>query len=289
MNPFFENRLLSEVSTLGIGGPARFFVEVKAIEDVAPVLDFCKKKSLRYFVLGKGSNCLFSSRGLDAVVIHNKIDFYEEDKSGGVYVGAGYSFSHLGVRTAKGGWSGLEFAAGIPASVGGAVFMNAGAQGFFTWQALSFVDFVDDTGTLKRFSKEDSAFGYRFSCFQKMKGVIVAAGFCLTACCEARKKQLALLDSRIKTQPYSAKSAGCIFKNCSLGPAGKLIDESGLKGIFVGGAKVSTVHANFLINENNASSDDFQDLIALVQQEVLRKKGILLEPEVYWIHDGAAF
>ena len=289
MNTLSETVHLSEVCTLGIGGKARLFAEVRSPKEVAALLSYCKENHLRYFVLGKGSNCLFSSSGLDALVIHNKIEFIEEDGVGGLYVGAGTSFSLLGTRTAKNGFSGLEFAAGIPASVGGALFMNAGAQGFCASDALSFVDFVDDEGMLKRFYKNELEFRYRFSSFQKMKGVIVAAGFLLTPSPVARKTQLELLETRIKTQPYNAKSAGCIFKNTHLGPAGRLIDESGLKGVMCGGAKVSTMHANFLINDGLATSNDFQNLMKLVQEEVLRKKGIFLEPEVYWIHDGAAF
>jgi UDP-N-acetylmuramate dehydrogenase len=287
MNTLSEHVYLSEVSTLGIGGKARFFVVVRAVEEVVSVLQFCKSQNLRYFVLGKGSNCLFSSSGLDCLVIQNKIDFVDMGDMGGVFAGAGTSFSLLGTKTAKSGFSGLEFAAGIPATVGGAVFMNAGAHGFCTKDALSFVDFVDDEGVLRRFQKNELEFRYRFSSFQKMKGVIVAAGFTLTPSPLARQRQLKLLEARITTQPYNAKSAGCVFKNTSCGSAGRLIDESGLKGVMVGGAKVSSLHANFLLNEDNASSDDFQNLMKLVQEEVLRKKGVWLEPEVYWIHDAS--
>ena len=150
---FTENKPLSEVSTLGIGGPAEFYVEVKTIDEMQKVLAYCSSVGLRTFILGKGSNCIFDSRGIKRVCIHNKIDFCEEQNPGHFYVGAGYSFSLLGVQTARKGYSGLEYASGIPASVGGAVFMNAGAQGGETWSHLSYVDYVDETGKLQRLQK----------------------------------------------------------------------------------------------------------------------------------------
>jgi UDP-N-acetylmuramate dehydrogenase len=283
-----KNKLLAEVSTLGIGGPAEYYLEVKTIAHMREVLQFCHESNLRTFILGKGSNCLFDSRGLKRVVIHNKIDFCQELEPGQFYVGAGYSFSLLGTQTAKKGYSGLEFASGIPASCGGAVFMNAGAQGMQTWTSLQYVDYVEPTGVLKRLSKDELSFGYRFSSFQRLPGAIVAALFALAPQPAARAKQLELLDARIHTQPYGEKSAGCIFKNPLNTAAGLLIDQAGLKGFQIGDAKVSDLHANFLINCKKASSEDFRALISHVQLVVKEKTGYELEREVYLVSDDEA-
>ena len=277
---FIQGKLLSEHSTLGIGGPARYFVEVKDIGFMQEVMRFCYSEKLPFFVLGKGSNSLFSDNGFNGLVILNKIDFCKEITPSHFYVGAGYSFSLLGTQTAKKGFSGLEFAAGIPASVGGALFMNAGAQGAETKDTLIAVEYIDEQGELKRFHKEELAFSYRFSSFQKMKGAIVAAYFRLQPSSEARTKQLMLLDYRMSTQPYHEKSAGCIFANPAQSSAGALIDKCGLKGVSVGGAKVSTMHANFLVNAGTATASDMEALIALVRSRVKESCGIELEQEI---------
>src|ERR1700741_1309646 len=134
-----SNKPLKDVCTLGIGGPARYFIEAHTIEDIQQALQFCKVEGLDFFILGKGSNCLFDDRGFDGLVISNKIDFFANPSPGVFHVGAGYSFSLLGVQTARQHWSGLEFASGIPCTVGGAIFMNAGANGSETCTALSSV------------------------------------------------------------------------------------------------------------------------------------------------------
>ncbi|MCE5294999.1 MAG: UDP-N-acetylmuramate dehydrogenase [Chlamydiales bacterium] len=282
---FIPNKLLSEVSTLGIGGPAQYYVEVKSIQEMQQVMSYCYQEGLKTFILGKGSNCLFDSKGLARVCIHNKIDFHEEVEPGHFHVGAGYSFSLLGTQTAKKGYSGLEFASGIPASVGGAVFMNAGAQGMQTWTTLQYVDYVMPNGELTRLSKDELTFGYRYTAFHEMQGAIVGAYFVLSAVPNARAKQLELLDARIHTQPYSEKSAGCVFKNPQNTAAGLLIDKSGLKGFQIGGAKVSELHGNFLINSSGATSDDFMALIKHVQAVVKEQTGHELHREVFWVSD----
>ncbi len=285
---FVQNKNLSDISTLGIGGPAEYYIEVKTISEMQEVLAYAKENGLKTFILGKGSNCLFDSKGIKRLCIHNKIDFCEEPEPGHFYVGAGYSFSLLGIQTARKGYSGLEFASGIPASVGGAVFMNAGAQGMQTWTHLQYVDYVSPKGELTRFSKDELSYGYRVSSFQSLPGAIVGAYFVLHPLPDARSKQLELLDVRIKSQPYQDKSAGCVFKNPQNVAAGHLIDKCGLKGHAVGGAKVSEVHANFLVNGGGATSADFKALISHIQQVVKEKTGYDLHQEVYWISDDEA-
>ncbi len=282
---FITNKLLSELSTFGIGGPARYFVEVKEISHMQQLIAFCTEEGLEYFVLGKGSNCLFDSKGLNRLVIHNKIDFCTELEPGSFHVGAGYSFSLLGMQTAKKGWSGLEFASGIPASVGGAVFMNAGAQKQSTFDTLVWVEAVIADGSLVRFSKDEIAHAYRYSAFQDMKAVIVSGLFSLTQSSEARTRQLDLLSTRIRSQPYQDKSAGCVFKNPTCTSAGALIDACNLKGFSIGGAAVSQIHANFLINQSGASSEDVLALIDHVQKRVKETHAVELKREIFWVSD----
>jgi len=278
-----QGYLLKDWTTLGIGGAAEFFIEVRDTPTMQRVLLNCKKHHLPSLILGKGSNTLFDNRGFRGVVIANQIHFLHKLEEGTWHVGAGYSFSLLGSQTARQGWGGLEFAAGIPGTVGGAVYMNAGAHGSETSHSLVSVDFVDSHGTFFSLPKEEISFGYRFSSFQKTEGAIVGATFRLTKAPEARQKQLDMIEYRKKTQPYDAQSAGCVFRNPSCAQAGALIEQSGLKGKRLGGAQVSTLHCNFLINAGNASSTDMLNLIEHVRQEVKERTGFDLQHEVQCI------
>lgn len=277
---FQPHKLLKEASTFGIGGPARYFVEVRTVDALAEALKHCCHEKIPYLIIGKGSNCLFDDRGFDGLVILNKIDFMHNPADGVYHVGAGYSFALLGVQTARKGWTGLEFASGIPASVGGAIYMNAGANGFETCVKLTSVDYVDPDGTIHTLPKDQLSFAYRTSCFQKMPGAIAAGTFTLHPSPEARQKQLEIVQYRQKTQPYGDKSAGCVFRNPQCNFAGKLIEEAGLKGHQIGGAKVSDMHANFVVNTGEATSQDVLNLIAHIQHTVHRQTGIELESEV---------
>ncbi len=281
---FVSDRFLHEFSTFGIGGPILYFAPVTSFEEMREGFLFAREKKLPFLVLGKGSNCLFDDRGFRGVVLLNRIDFCNW-KDSVVEVGSGYSFSLLGTQAARKGLSGLEFAAGIPASVGGAIFMNAGANGKETCLSLSKVVYLHADGTLSSYSKEELSFGYRFSCFQKMQGAILSATFSL---CpeqpEAREKQIEIIAYRKKTQPLQAKSIGCIFRNPSTTlSAGRVIEECGLKGAKVGMAKVSEMHANFIVNEEKATAEQVLELIQKVQEKVKREKGILLEREIWVI------
>ncbi|MBA3814947.1 MAG: UDP-N-acetylmuramate dehydrogenase [Parachlamydiaceae bacterium] len=280
---FSEHILLKDFCTYAIGGPARYFLEIRTIEDMQAAIAFCCSHNIHYFVLGKGSNTLFDDRGYNGCILLNKIDFFEQPTSGTFHVGAGYSFSLLGVQSARQGWSGLEFASGIPGSVGGAVYMNAGANGHETCEHLELVDFVNEEGYLEIIPKQELSFTYRHSLFQKRKGAIVGATFLLEADALARKKQIDIVNYRIKTQPYGDKSAGCVFVNPDCGHAGALIEQYGLKGFSIGGAAVSTLHANFLINNNGASCQDMLDLIHHIQVKIKEEAGLNLETEVRYI------
>lgn len=288
LSDFETNKLLSKYTTLGIGGPSQYFVEVDTVEKMQQILVFCAANGLPYFILGKGSNSLFDDKGFNGLVIANRIDFMEQPEPGVFHVGAGYSFSLLGSQTARQGWSGLEFASGIPGSVGGAVYMNAGANGRETCESLVSVEFLNHKGELEKLDRKALQFGYRHSPFQKRQGAITAATFRLETSSTAREKQLEIIEYRKKTQPLKAKSAGCVFRNPQGHGAGALIDRSGLKGKTIGGAQVSTIHANFLINADNATAKDFLSLIELIKQEVKSQTGIELENEIRCIPYQAA-
>jgi UDP-N-acetylmuramate dehydrogenase len=280
MTQFRENISLKKYCTFNIGGAARYFFETRTIEEMQQALLWCREREIPYLVLGKGSNCLFDDQGFNGAVILNKIDFMNNPSPSVFHAGAGYSFALLGVQTARKGWSGLEFASGIPASVGGAVYMNAGANGTETCQALSSVDYIDEEGHFIVIPRSELQFSYRFSPFQKRKGAIAGATFTLTPKPEARQQQIEIVNKRKQTQPYGSMSAGCIFLNPTNNHAGKLIEQCGLKGFSVGEAQVSDVHANFLINTGNATCNDMLALIDLVKTRVKEATGIELHSEV---------
>ncbi len=277
---FIRGKSLSKLSTFGIGGEAKYYIVVKSIPQMQQVLAYCHAHQISFFILGRGSNCLFDDRGFDGVVIHNKIEFIEQYENM-FFVGAGFSFPLLGIRSSKQGWSGLEFAPGIPASVGGAVFMNAGIGKHEVKDTLFTVHYVDEKGKRSVFRRNSIAMAYRFSSFQNMKGAVVAATFRLKPSATSKEYQKKLLDQRIDSQPYKDKSAGCIFRNPSKEcPAGHLIDKCGLKGFKIGGAMISPKHANFIVNEGSAKTKDVIDLISYVKNIILKEYGLDLYEEV---------
>lgn len=277
---FEEGRKLSELTTFGVGGPARYFATVSTIEELQSVLKHCHQNQIPFFPLGKGSNTLFDDRGFRGLVILSKIVHCDIGVGGGVSVGSGFSFSLLGSQTARKGFAGLEFASGIPGSVGGAIYMNAGANGGETFQMLTEVTFVDDRGEVHVFPKSELTASYRTSSFQSMKGMIASAKFQLSFQAEARQRQLKIIQYRTETQPYGDMSAGCVFRNPPGGSAGALIEKCGLKGAKIGDAEVSTLHANFIVNKRQAKADDVLKLAAHVQKHVQEQTGVHLEMEV---------
>lgn len=289
MHPPFSHekeKLLSSVCSLGIGGPARFFAQAFSKEELLTMLYWCRSNAVPFFILGKGSNCLFDDRGYSGLVIQNRIEYLEQEGHQFV-VGAGFSFTRLGSLTAREGWAGLEFASGIPGTVGGAIYMNAGANGKQTADTLIKVTYLTDQGDCIEFKKEELTFSYRFSPFQKKVGTILEGVFQLEKCEQANHKQKEILGYRLKTQPYKDKSAGCAFRNPLNTAAGRLIEECGLKGVQIGGAKISELHGNFIINAGNAKARDYLDLLKHVKEKIYGAKGILLEEEVCYIpYDG---
>lgn len=277
--PIEHNRSLKDLSTFRIGGEARWFCVVKQFDELQTVIRSCYQYRIPYIIIGKGSNCLFDDRGFDGLVVLNKIGFCRFDKNL-VSVGAGYSFSLLGVQTARKGWAGLEFASGIPGTVGGAIYMNAGANGAETQDVLQSVTYVNERGEIEEFSREKLQFGYRTSSFQQKRGAIAAAQFQLNPSSKAREDQLSIVAYRQKTQPYGLPSAGCVFRNPPAQSAGALIQQAGLKGLRMGDAEVSLLHANFIVNQGLATSNDVIALAHEVQRQVKEKMGTDLEMEV---------
>lgn len=277
-----KNKLLSEISTFKVGGPAKYYAKVTSQQEFQSLIPFLQQEKMPFLVVGKGSNLLFDDRGFDGLIIHNTINWLNRDNHL-LSVSSGYSFALLGTQIARKGYSGLEFASGIPGSVGGAVFMNAGASGKETADSLTSVTFLHLFGEMQVYKKEEIEFSYRFSSFQKMEGFILSAEFHLQKDPEARKRQIELALQRKKTQPLWEHSAGCIFRNPPVNSAGKLIEEAGLKGFQIGGAKVSDLHANFIVNVEKATAKDILSLIDYVKNGVREKKKVSLVPEVRYI------
>lgn len=274
------NRSLSEFSTFGIGGPIRYFLEIRSSEEAREAFLWAQRQGVETRIVGKGSNCLFSDSPYNGLVILNKIDHCVINGSK-ITVGAGASFSYLGIQSAKANLAGLEFASGIPATVGGALWMNAGANGCETADCLNHVEYLFSSGEMQLFQRSELTFGYRKSSFQSMDGCILSAGFTLRPNPDARSLQRKIIDARIKSQPLKDKSAGCIFRNPSREiAAGAVIDKCGLKGLSVGDAVVSPIHANFIVNAGHAKAAHVLALIEKIQTEVFNQTGIHLEPEI---------
>ena len=277
-----HNHPLAPYTTFGIGGPARYFCKAESVEDVKQAIAFAKEKEIPYHIIGKGSNTLFDDRGFAGLIILNALVF-KRDFEGGVEVGAGYNFSQLGSSTARHHLTGLEFATGIPGTVGGAIFMNAGAGGREVQDAIKAVDYLHEDGRIQQFTREEITFRYRWSSFHEMHGCILAGAFALAPSKTAKEDQKKILDYRLKTQPYGEKSAGCCFRNPEGASAGALIEKYGLKGKTRGGAQVSNVHANFIINAGDATAEDIVGLLSDLQREVKEKSGYELQHEVRYI------
>ncbi len=272
-----SNKSLKGLSTFGIGGNSRYFISIQTIAEMQELRLFLNRENMPYWVVGKGSNSLFDDRGFNGMIILNKIDFFEFNE-GALHVGAGYSFSFLGAQMARKKWGGLEFASGIPGSVGGAIYMNAGANGKETCDTLTHVGVINKSG--EYVEKKNLIFSYRTSSFQNSGDIIVSGRFQLIKYEQARKDQLEIIEYRMRTQPYGEKSVGCIFRNPDTAGAGALIEECGLKGKRIGGAEVSTLHGNFIINRGGATTSDVLELVEYIKETIREKTGHDLEMEI---------
>lgn len=275
---------LGPKTTLGVGGTAQWYFEPKTKEELKTAWLEAKSAGLPIFVLGRGSNLLVLDEGFPGLVLRLQdpcwkgLTILDENR---LSVGAGARLKALSLEAAALGWSGFEFLEGIPGSVGGALRMNAGAMGSCMADSLESVEWMDDAGHIHILNKADLDFAYR-SCPSLKQGIVLSAilkkrGQEEPEQVKAKTETYAL--ARKKTQPRSP-SAGCAFKNSFQHPAGWLIDQCGLKGFENGKAKVSDLHANFLINTGSATSQEVIELVRSVRSKVLDKKGIALEPEL---------
>ncbi|KAL7221551.1 hypothetical protein ACSBR1_023496 [Camellia fascicularis] len=279
-----SQKRLSDLCTWAIGGPCNHFVQVVNQIQLLSALRYCHENSLRSMIIGKGSNCLFDDLGFDGCVILNQIGFLERIEPGMFRVGSGFRFNHLGILCSNEGFTGLEFAGGIPGTVGGAAYMNAGANGQETADVINSIEIVTTEGKFQILNRTDLNFGYRTSPFQDMEDLaaIVAITFQLKHSESARRRQQEYLERRRISQPVRERSAGSVFRNPSNSgvSAAELIERAGLKGHRVGGAMVSNIHANFFINSGGSTSEDMLELINLVKEMVYQKFGIQLKEEV---------
>lgn len=278
-----RNVPLYKYTTYRVGGIASAIVYPKNVDSLMKLIRFVRSKDIPFKILGFGSNLLFSSKQYNGILIRldefRDLEFFGTSK---VRVGAGYSLVKLSLQAAKRGLAGLEFAAGIPGTVGGAVFMNAGAYKSDMGYIVQEVTFLDENLELKTFTNRECDFHYRTSYFKKHPKCICLSTKILLkrgtkeailAVMEDRRKR------RVESQPLEYPSAGSVFRNPEGDYAGRLIESLGYKGKLYGGAMVSEKHANFIINKKHATANDIIDLIHDIQKRVKKEYGIDLKLE----------
>lgn len=274
---------IKNLTTYRVGGVASVLFTPKDIKSLSNAIIYLKDNSIKFKIIGRGSNLLFSSKLYDGVLIKldnlNHIDFLPYNK---VVVGAGVSLLKLSNEICKRGLTGFEFASGIPGSVGGAIYMNAGAYNLDMGYVVREVKVLTPSNQIITLVNKELNFHYRDSFFQHNPGyVILEAGIRLYNGKEEAIGQVIKerRDRRVLSQPLEYPSAGSVFRNPAGNFAGKLVEDAGLKGYMIGGAQVSEKHANFIINKNNASAEDIYNLIEHVKKEVFNKFGIELRCE----------
>lgn len=281
LGTYRQNVSFSSLTTYKTGGIASLVFFPNSIGSLKEGLLFIRGNSIPYKIFGNGSNILASDSVFNGVVIKLSSLNNVEINDNYVSVEAGYPFNVLCNKVGKLGLSGLEFGGGIPATVGGAVYMNAGAYLEDVSKTLEKVDILDENCDFKTISKEDLDFSYRHSLFMEKKWVILQAYFKLIP--GNRDEIVSLMEDRkqrrVDSQPLDYPSAGSVFRNPKDNYAGKLIENSNLKGFVYGGAKISDKHANFIINYNNAKSSDILYLMNLVKSEVKKNYDIDLHEE----------
>lgn len=273
---------LAKKTTLRVGGPADFFVEPASETDLALVLEFCAEKDLPFFVLGRGSNLLIKDSGIRGFVISLGHPAFSEIKIDGerLHCGAGVKLKTISVEARKNNLAGLEFLEGIPGNLGGALRMNAGAMSSATFNVVEKIRVMDRGGEIQELSRNEIEVEYRSCPLLKNQialSAILKGGVASSDVVAERMKTFS--EKRWESQPKEP-SAGCIFKNPETIPAGKLIQELGLKGTPVGGARVSEVHGNFIVNDGNATAQNVLDLIELIKQKAKAERGLDLRTEV---------
>jgi UDP-N-acetylenolpyruvoylglucosamine reductase len=273
---------LSKHTTLRVGGPAQFWVQPQSEHAFGELIRFCRDEHLPLFVIGRGSNLLVRDGGICGVVVHPRGGVFEKIELDGceITAGAGVKLRQVAYAARAANLGGLEWMEGIPGEVGGALRMNAGAMGAQTFENVTRIRYVDAEGNPHIKNRDElEVFYRRFPLLEK--------NFAISATFRGRQAERAEIDSRLResqekrraTQPV-AKSAGCIFKNPATIPAGKLVDELGLKNSRVGNARVSKVHGNFIVNDGDATAAEILELIDNIKRVARKKRGIELETEV---------
>ena len=268
-----------------IGGTADFFLKAETIEDIKNAIEFAKNKNIEFFILGNGSNILVTDKGIRGLVI--KIDLKDiriEKKEAFVEVtiGSGYKLMALGIKLMNEKISGFEELSGIPGTIGGAVYMNAGAYGKEMKDVVISTKCMDYNGNIFELSNKEQKLGYRTSIFQEKKYVILETKLKLYygEKKDIQEKLEQYKRQRLEKQPLEYPSAGSTFKRQEGIITAKLIDECGLKGYKIGGAKVSEKHAGFIVNNGAATAKDVMDLIKYIKDKVYEKHGVKIEEEI---------
>jgi len=274
---------MSQHTTFRIGGPADALVIPTSEEELQRVLAFCRKKEIPYYIIGKGSNLLIRDKGIRGVVI--KIDHpfgYLEFSGNQVKAGAGLSLSELSRRVAERGLSGLEFAIGIPGSLGGALVMNAGAYDGEMKDVVTYVRVMDGKGRCFTLLADQLEFSYRHSILQGSDLIVLEATLELTPgnLGEIQARMDDFTRRRESRQPLNLPSAGSVFRRPTGHFVGPMIEELGLKGFRVNQAQVSELHAGFIVNRGQATAKDVLALIKIIQEQVKERFGVELVPEI---------
>lgn len=276
---------LSNVTSFRVGGPAEWYVTPRCLDDLQAGFQWAYNQGLPLTLLGAGSNLLISDNGLPGLVISTRYlrNTRFEPETGRVTVGAGEPIARLAWQVARRGWQGLEWAVGIPGTVGGAVVMNAGAHQSCTANILESVVTLLPNGTIEQMNPQELGFSYRTSLLQGGDRLVTEATFQLKPGADP-KQVLAetnkCLKQRHKSQPYHLPSCGSVFRNPESHAAAWLIEQIGLKGFQIGGAQVAERHANFILNCGGAKANDIFELICHIQQQVEQRWSLSLEPEV---------
>ena len=280
------DELMSRHTTFRIGGPASVFVTPKSEKDLVTAIEICRSQDAPYFILGNGSNLLVSDQGYDGVVVHIGSDLRDISVEGTeITAKTGAMLSQVAHAALAHGLTGMEFAAGIPGSLGGACIMNAGAYGGEMSQILVGVRALDDKGQIVELAADQLELGYRHSIMMEKQYVVLGARIHLEKG-DPEKIQAQMDDlkeKRIAKQPLEYPSAGSTFKRPEGAFAGKLIMDAGLRGFRIGDAMVSEKHCGFVVNAGKAPAEDVCGVISHVQQVVMEKYGKELEPEIRFL------
>lgn len=279
--PVKQNEPMSRHTTFKIGGSADVFAMPRTAEELSFAIEVCKENGVPYYIVGNGSNLLVRDGGIRGVVIRPDLrELYLDGNE--LTVGAGVMLGAAARLAAENSLTGMEFASGIPGTTGGGVYMNAGAYGGELKDIIKTVDVLMPNGEIKVFTPENAGFGYRRSNFMENGAIILKTVFVLEKGDkdEIFEKMNTLNSQRREKQPLEYPSAGSTFKRPEGYFAGKLIDDSGLRGFSVGDAQVSEKHCGFVVNKGSASAADVLKLMDEVSEKVYERFGVMLEPEV---------